>query len=123
MLHMNNTKKLEFNKKILVNFDWWEITWNTWLLLIEEFFNKLQVKKLLEKYLPDLRKGDFKHTKSEIIYQELYRIISWITSNNNYIYQKNDPIFNQIYNNKIASSAICTRLEKTFDFSDIDWFR
>jgi hypothetical protein len=43
-------KKIEFNKKILVNFEWWEITWNAWLLVIEEFFDKLWIKKLLKKY-------------------------------------------------------------------------
>lgn len=120
---MNNTKKIEFNKRILVNFEWWEITWNSWLLVIEEFFEKLWIKKLLNKYLPELRKGNFEHKKDEIIYQKIYRIISWITSNNNYIYQKSDPVFNQIHNEKIASSATCTRLEKTFNFSDIDWFK
>jgi len=123
MLPMNNTKKIDFDKGILVNFEWWEITWNAWLLAIEEFFEKLWIKKLLKTYLPELRKGNFEHKKEEIIYQKIYRIISWITSNNNYIYQKNDPIFNKIHNKKIASSATCTRLEQTFNFSDLDWFR
>ena len=120
---MNNTKKLKFNKKISVNFEWWEITWNAWLLVIEEFFKKLWIKKLLKEYLPELRKGNFEHKKDEIIYQKIYRIITWITSNNNYIYQKNDPIFNEIHNNKIASSSTCTRLEQTFTLWDIEKFR
>jgi hypothetical protein len=46
-----------------------------------------------------------------------------MTSNNNYIYQKEDSIFNQIHHNKIASSSTCTRLEKTLTFSDISAFR
>ena len=43
MLHMNNTQKLKFNKKINIDFSWWEITWNAWLLSMHEFCNKLSV--------------------------------------------------------------------------------
>jgi len=120
---MNNTEKLEFNKRISVNFDWWEITWNAWLLVLEEFLEKIWIKKLLKKYLLELRKWNFEHKKDEIIHQKIIRIISWLTSNNNYIYQKNDPIFNELHNNKIASSSTCSRLEQTFNYSDISSFK
>jgi len=46
-----------------------------------------------------------------------------MSSNNNYFYQKNDPIFQQIHENKIASSTTYSRLEQTFNFSDIDCFK
>jgi len=115
---MNITKKLEFNKKISINFDWWEITGNWWLLALAEFNDKLQVEKLLEKYLPETRNGNFTHTKNTIIYQKVMRIIAWYSSNNNYQYLKNDPVFQTIHNWKIASSPTCSRLENTFNYSD-----
>jgi len=120
---MNNTQKLEFNKKININFEWWEITWNAWMLLFEEFCNKMNILPLLEEYLPEIRKGNLDHIKSEIIYQKIFRIISWITSNNNYVFQKQDPVFQEIHNNKIASSATCSRLENTFNYSDVSNLR
>jgi len=118
MLQMNNTKKLEFNKKIFINFNWWEITWNWWLLALAEFNNKLQIEKLLDKYFKEIKSNKFIHTKSEIIYQKIIRIISWYSSNNNYKFLKNDPIFKTIHKWKIASSATCSRLENTFNYSD-----
>jgi len=120
---MNTTQKLEFDKKILLNFEWWEITGKAWVLAIEEFCNKLWIKKMLKKIFPEQRKWNYKHSKDEIIYQKNMRIIFWMSSNNNYFYQKNDPIFQQIHENKIASSATCSRLEQTFNFSDIAWFK
>jgi len=33
---MNTTQKLEFDKKILLNFEWWEITGKAWVLAIEK---------------------------------------------------------------------------------------
>lgn len=116
---MNNTQKLEFNKKINIDFSWWEITWNAWLLCFHEFCTKLWVEKLLKKYLPEIRWDGYTHTKSEIIYQKLIRIASWNTSNNNYGHLKVDPVFQEIHNNKIASSSSCSRLENTFNYSDV----
>jgi len=118
MLQMNNTQKLKFNKKINLDFSWWEITWKAWLLSIHEFCNKLSVLKLIEKHLPETRKWNIEHTKPEIIYQELIRIISWETSNNNYIYNKKDPVFLEIHNQKIASASTCSRLDNTLNYSD-----
>ena len=118
MLQMNNTQKLKFNKKINLDFSWWEITWNAWLLSISEFCNKLSVQELIKKHLPENKKWNIEHTKPEIIYQELIRIINWDTSNNNYIYNKKDPTFLEIHNWKIASASTCSRLDNTFNYSD-----
>ena len=115
---MNNTKKFDFNKKISINFEWWEITWNAGLLAFHEFCEKLQIQKLLQTYLPETRKWNFEHIKPEIIYQKIIRIASWDTSNNNYEYHIKDPSFLKIHNSKIASAPTCSRLENTFDFSD-----
>ena len=118
MLQMNNTQKLKINKKINLDFSWWEITWNAWLLSISEFCNKLSVQELIKKHLPENKKWNIEHTKPEIIYQELIRIINWDTSNNNYIYNKKDPTFLEIHNWKIASASTCSRLDNTFNYSD-----
>jgi len=118
MLPMNNIQKLEYNKKINIDFSWWEITWKAWLLSIHEFCNKLSVQELIEKHLPEKRKWKFKHTKPEIIYQEMIRIINWDTSNNNYSYNKKDPAFLEIHNWKIASASTCSRLDNTLNYSD-----
>jgi hypothetical protein len=42
-----------------------------------------------------------------------------MTSNNNYVYQKNDPVFKEIHNNKIASSATCSRMENELNYKDV----
>jgi hypothetical protein len=118
MPHMNNTQKLQFNKKINIDFSWWEITWNAWLLSMHEFCNKLSVLELIKKYLPENRWLGYEHTKPEIIYQEMIRIINWDTSNNNYKYHKKDPVFLEIHNQKIASASTCSRLDNTFNYSD-----
>jgi len=123
LLNINIMNKCNFNKKILINFEWWEITWNAWLLVFHDFCKKLWVFELLTKYLPDLRSWNFNHTKQEIIYQKIIRIISGNTSNNNYEYHKKDPTFLDIHNWKIASSATCSRLENKFDYSDESNFR
>ena len=90
------------------------------MLLLNEFFGKMNLRALLEKYLPDTRKGNYLHTKSEIIEQIIMRIASGISSNNNYVYQKADPVFMEIHGRKIASSATCSRLENTFNFADVE---
>jgi len=43
-----------------------------------------------------------------------------MSSNNNYVYQKADPVFMEIHGQKIASSATCSRLENTFNFADVE---
>jgi hypothetical protein len=90
------------------------------MLVFREFAEKMNLSALLEKYLPDRRKGDFLHTKPEMIEQMLMRIVSGMSSNNNYVYQKADPVFMEIHGRKIASSATCSRLESTFDLSDVE---
>jgi len=75
----------------------------------------LEVRK---KYLPENRWWGFEHIKPEIIYQEIIRIINWDTSNNNYVYNKKDPVFLEIHNQKIASASTCSRLDNTFNYSD-----
>lgn len=120
---MNNTKNFEFNKKISINFEWWKISWNSWLLLIHEFCEKIWLQKLLQNYLPENRKGKFEHEKQEIIYQKIIRIISWDNSNNNYEYHKNDSSFLNIHDWKIASPSTCSRLENTFNYSDVEKLR
>jgi hypothetical protein len=89
------------------------------MLLLHEFTQKVNLRGLLEKYLPDTREGNYLHTKSEIIEQIIMRIASGISSNNNYVYQKADPVFMEIHGQKIASSATCSRMENAFDFTDI----
>ena len=90
---MNTTKKFDFNKKISLNFDWWQISWNSWLLLIHEFCEKIWVQTLLKKYIPENRMWNFTHEKQDIVYQKIMRIINWDTSNNNYEFHKTDPTF------------------------------
>ena len=116
---MNDSQKLDYNKQIIIDFNWWEISWNSWLLVLKEFLEKINLKKLLEKFCPETRDWNFINTKPEIIYQKITRIVSWSTSNNNYIYEKEDPVFKEIHNWKIASSATCSRLENMFDYSDV----
>jgi len=114
----NTTQKLEYNKKIWINFEWWEITWNAGLLSIHEFNKKMWIEELLKKYLSEIRIGNFEHKKPEIIYQKIMRQIQWEVSNNNSVHNKLDPVFLEIHNRKIASAPTCSRLEKMFTFSD-----
>ena len=76
----NTTQKLEYNKKIWINFEWWEITWNAGLLSIHEFNKKMWIEELLKKYLSEIRIGNFEHKKPEIIYQKIMRQIQWEVS-------------------------------------------
>lgn len=117
---MNNIKKFKFNKRIWINFEWWSITWNAGLLIIHEFLRKMNVEKLLEKYIPDTRIWGYEHLKQEIIYQKILRIIAWYPSNNSYEHLKEDPVFQEIHNWKIASPSTCSRLENTFNFTDVE---
>lgn len=119
LCHMNTTQKMEFNKKINIDFSGGEVTGNAGMLLFYEFTKKMNLRALLEKHLPNTRTNGFFHTKPEIIEQIIMRIISGISSNNNYVYQKADPVFQEIHENKIASSATCSRMENALNFSDL----
>jgi len=46
------------------------------MFLFHEFAQKMNLRALLEKYLPDTREGNHLHTKSEIIEQIIMRIAS-----------------------------------------------
>ena len=113
------TKTMSFNKKVKLNFDGGELSSDSGLLLVHEFCQHMGVLKLLEEYLPEDRGGGFLHQKPEIIYEELLRIIAGYPSNNSVIQLKEDPVFQQIHHNNIASSSTCCRLEKTFTKEDV----
>lgn len=117
---MHTTQKMQFNKKINIDFSGGEVTGNAWMLLFHEFSEKMNLWALLERYLPEKREWQYLHTKPEIIEQIIMRIVSGISSNNNYVYQKVDPVFMEIHEQKIASSATCSRLENTFNLSDVE---
>ena len=81
------------------------------------------VEELLEEYLPEERGESFTHKKPEIIYEEIMRIIAGYPSNNSAVHLKEDPVFQKIHQDQIASSSTCCRLEKTFTKVDVKNFQ
>jgi len=118
-MQKSTLKSFNFSNKIKVNFDGGELSSDTGLLLIHEFCEQFGVKELLKQYLPENRDGDFIHDKPEIIYEEIIRIIAGYPTNNAVKFLKEDPVYQKIHDNKIASSPTCCRLEKDFSFEDV----
>ena len=116
----NNTQTLKFNKKISINFEGGELSGETGMLLVEEFCNGFEVRKLLENFLPESREGKFLYKKPEIIYQEIMRIIAGYTSNNTAYFLQKDPVFKKIHSEiGVASSSTCCRLEQSLGKNDL----
>ena len=116
----NSTQTLDFNKKISINFEGGEMSGETGMILVEEFCRGFGVKNLLEKFLPETRKGIFTYSKPEILYQEMMRIIAGYPSNNTAFFLQKDPVFQKIHSKAgIASSSTCCRLEQTLAISDL----
>lgn len=118
-------QKFSFAPGVQFNFEGGRLSSDSGLLLVHEFCERLGVRELLKELFPETREGSFKHSKSDILYQELIRIIAGYPSNNAANFLKQDPVFQEIHKSGsgIASSATCCRLEKTFNLVDLQNFR
>ena len=60
------------------------------------------------------------YSKSEILYQEIMRIIAGYPSNNTAFFLQKDPVFQKIHSKTgIASSSTCCRLEQSLEIKDL----
>lgn len=121
-MQKTKTHRFNFSKNIELDFEGGKLSSDAGLLLVHEFCEKFGVLDLLKELLPENRNGDFKHKKSEILYQQLIRIIAGYPSNNFAKTLQYDPIFKKIHG-VIASSPTCTRLEQTFSIEDLKNFQ
>ena len=97
-LNQKYMQNYNFNKSILSDFSWNNLTWLGWMLSIGEFLNTiLNLEVLLEKSIQEewnLKK--ITHKKFKIIMQKIYCILAWIKTNNSDVYIKNDPVFKKL---------------------------
>lgn len=121
-MQKEKNSSFKFSNKVELNFEGGEISSDAGLLLIHEFCEQFGVRNLLKELLPENRGKIVDHEKPEILYQELIRIIAGFPSNNFAKDLQNDPTF-KIIHGKIASSATCCRLEKTFTIEDLKNFQ
>lgn len=118
-------QKFSFAPGVRFNFEGGRLSSDSGLLFVHEFCEKLGVRELLKELFLETREGSFKHSKADILYQELIRIIAGYPSNNAANSLKHDPVFQEIHKSGsgIASSATCCRMEKTFNLVDLQNIR
>jgi len=119
---MQKSKPASFNFSTKVNFKGGKLSSDSGLLLIHEFCEQFGVQECMKELFPETRKGSFKHSKSEILYQEFIRIIAGYPSNNAASFLQHDPVFQAIHR-EIASPSTCCRLEKEFTINDLKAFQ
>jgi len=112
----------KFSSKVKINFEGGRLSSDSGLLLIHEFCEQFGVQGRMKELFPENREGSFKHSKSEILYQELIRIIAGYPSNNTASFLQHDPVFQEIHG-EIASPSTCCRLEKEFTIEDLKAFQ
>lgn len=117
------SETMKFNKKVKIDFEGGELSSDTGLLLLHEFCEAMGVLDLLKEHLPEERDGIFTHTKPEIIYEEIIRIIAGYPSNNSVTHLQKDPVFKKIHEKHLASSSTCCRLEKELNKKDVKKFQ
>jgi len=115
---MQQRNVFSFNKKIDFDFKGGKLTGESGLLLFHEYNERLGIKELLERYYKENRKGRFFHKKSEILYQEILRMVAGYPSANTVKYQKHDPTYQKIHNGKQASAATISRWGKVLQAED-----
>ena len=108
-------QKYKFNKNILSDFSWTNLSWLGWMLSIGEFCNTtLNLEKLLEKSIKEeWNPKKIKHRKFKVIIQKIYCILAWFKTNNTDQYIKNDPIFKELLWEVIPKTTV-NRVLNTF---------
>ena len=121
---MQKSKPVSFNfsSKVKINFEGGRLSSDSGLLLVHEFCEQFGVQECMKELFPEDREGSFKHSKAEILYQELIRIIGGYPSNNTASFLQHDPVFQEIHG-EIASPSTCCRMEQKFAKKDLEAFR
>ncbi len=105
----------KFNKSILSDFSWNNLTWLGWMLSIGEFLNStLNLERLLKKSIKEnSNPKKITHSKVKIIIQKIYGILAWYKTNNIDKYIKNDPIFKELLWTVVPKTTV-NRVLNTF---------
>ena len=114
-------QKYEFNKRILSDFSWNNLTWLVWMLLIGEFLNTtLNLEQLLKNSIKEnWNPKKITHGKVKIIIQKIYGILTWYKTNNIDKYIKNDSFFKELLLTVVPKTTVnrilnnfCEKIEK-----------
>ena len=106
---MQLKNKFNFNQNLGFDFSGGELTSEAGLLLVHEYVENSGIKELLKYYYKEDRNGNFYHTKNEMLYQQILRIIAGIPGNNYIKSQNTDPVFQKIHQKQQASAPTITR--------------
>jgi hypothetical protein len=106
---MQLKNKFNFNQNLGFDFSGGELTSEAGLLLVHEYVENSGIKELLKYYYKEDRSGNFYHTKNEMLYQQILRIIAGIPGNNYIKSQNTDPVFQKIHQKQQASAPTITR--------------
>lgn len=119
-----NTKSLESNSKIKINFAGGDLTSDAGLLLIKEFINKLGFVKLLKSEFKTKDNASFRyHKDDENLLQMIYQIIMAYFQDDCADELTTEPVFTAILEkNTLASQPTLSRFFNRMDESTLNQF-
>lgn len=119
-----NTKSLESNSKIKINFAGGDLTSDAGLLLIKEFINKLGFVKLLKSEFKTKDNASFRyHKDAENLLQMIYQIIMAYFQDDCADELTTEPVFTAILEkNTLASQPTLSRFFNRMDESTLNQF-
>jgi hypothetical protein len=119
-----NTKSLESNSKIKINFAGGDLTSDAGLLLIKEFINKLGFVKLLKSEFKTNDNASFRyHKDAENLLQMIYQIIMAYFQDDCADELTTEPVFTAILEkNTLASQPTLSRFFNRMDESTLNQF-
>ena len=99
-----NTLSLNSNRKIKINFNGGDLSYDSGMLLIHEFAQKLGLEQLLEQDFSTNDNKTRKHTDSKNAIQKVYQLIAGYFQDDDADELTSDPIFTTILNKRSLAS-------------------
>lgn len=118
-MHISNTKALECNRQIKINFDEGDLSFDAGLLLIKEFTCKLGFIKILQSMFKTNDTAIFRyHKEDENLWQMIYQILGAYFEDDCADELTNDPVLTAILaKNALASQPTLSRFFNRMDES------
>ena len=119
-----NTLSLESNRKIKINFDGGDLSFDAGLLFIKEFVSKLGIDKLFSQSFKTKDSALFRyHTDKENLLQMIYMIIAGYFEDDSSDELTNDPVFKAVLNkDTLASQPTISRFHNRMDEDSLNQF-
>ena len=113
---------LESNKNFRVNFDGGNLSSDGGLLLLKEFYHRMEVKALLKKHFHTTDSASFRiHKDHENLLQMLYQITGAYFQDDHTDSLRNDPVLNAVIGKTaLASQPTLSRFHNRMDAQSLE---